>query len=89
MANPGWRGLVTILIFLSVFLDELPCLEIVFIFVFVQTELRSHGWWGQEDSDSERESFQKIPGEKFKRPQALIHDVGIWKILSKIAYLHV
>ena len=37
-----------------------------------------------EDSDSEHESFQKIRGEKFERPQALSHEAKILKIHENV-----
>ena len=59
LANHDWSWLVTIRIFRWVFLDVLPCLKIVFIFLLSRT------CWEHIVSDSERESFQKIYGEKF------------------------
>ena len=80
MANPDWRGLVTIRIFRSVFRDVLVCLKIVFNFLLSGPSLN------HEDSDSERESFQKIHGEKFKRAQGSTHGA---KIKKNMKILHV
>ena len=55
------------------------------VWLFFLPSLRFHS----VVSDSERESFQKIPGETFKLIAGLTHDSGIPEILSKIAYLHV
>ena len=67
----------------SHFWSVLWCLSVVWLFLLSSPSCNTIV------SDSERESFQKIRGEKFKLGSGLTRDVKNYKNLSKIVYLHI